>query len=581
MIAFPKQLDPMPADPLGQRLCELFGRYRWSFIQADLPNSSSEKPEWKTERRYPIKSRVLWSQWQNAAQLIGVRFDDTTLYAVIDIDINSQYHPRQNKDSLNLIEAALETIGIARIVHIRSSWNGGLHLYIPLSEAVSTFNLAVALKQCLEVQGFEISPGQLEIFPNDKAYGVTQKIEYRAHRLPLQPGSGSHLLNEDLSPFSNQLINFFKAWDISALGQDLTALKSAMVIARENRRKRVKRRKLNNVEAWREDLESTLAEGWTSHGQTNHLLKEMGCYGVVFKQLSGEALVEYIYEQAIASPGYKQWCRHQHQIKLRARVWARSVESYYWPLGSHPIRSSNNAANDIVPFNQKVAIEAQQRIKDAVAQLSADQQLPEQTTRRANAIAKLARMSLKTLYKNEPLWHPHAEKQELPSELGVTQVIPVVMDIKPSSQSTIVKSPQPLPVKKLHPTPGIMKCRPRKNATSLQKKIKKSLSERDQKANLSLPIQKPSQPALCIEKAAPSERLIHNPNQITRNSQMLLQLDSVIREIQVQIRRLNWTFEQATQFISAHFGGRRRSQLNDDELTPLLHYLQNVKAPDI
>jgi hypothetical protein len=88
--------DPLPSDTLGQRLCEVFGRYRWSFIQAIAPTNAKTKPEWKTEKRYPIKSRVLWQQWQDAAQLIGVRFDDITVYALLDIDIGSPYHPHQN-----------------------------------------------------------------------------------------------------------------------------------------------------------------------------------------------------------------------------------------------------------------------------------------------------------------------------------------------------------------------------------------------------------------------------------------------------------------------------------------------------
>jgi len=37
MIAIPSQM-PLPADPHGQRLCDIFGRYRWKCIlrKADL-----------------------------------------------------------------------------------------------------------------------------------------------------------------------------------------------------------------------------------------------------------------------------------------------------------------------------------------------------------------------------------------------------------------------------------------------------------------------------------------------------------------------------------------------------------------
>ena len=53
MIAFPS--SPFPGDPLGQRLCEIFGVQRWDFIFAEAPDSPAEKVQWKTEKRYQIK----------------------------------------------------------------------------------------------------------------------------------------------------------------------------------------------------------------------------------------------------------------------------------------------------------------------------------------------------------------------------------------------------------------------------------------------------------------------------------------------------------------------------------------------
>ena len=42
MIAIPRQM-PLPADPLGQRLCDTFGRYLWNCIRAELPNDATAK----------------------------------------------------------------------------------------------------------------------------------------------------------------------------------------------------------------------------------------------------------------------------------------------------------------------------------------------------------------------------------------------------------------------------------------------------------------------------------------------------------------------------------------------------------
>jgi hypothetical protein len=44
MIALPRQNSLFPADPVGQRLCEIFGRYRWKCIRAELPDDATAKP---------------------------------------------------------------------------------------------------------------------------------------------------------------------------------------------------------------------------------------------------------------------------------------------------------------------------------------------------------------------------------------------------------------------------------------------------------------------------------------------------------------------------------------------------------
>ena len=312
--------DLLPSDPLAQRLSRTFLRNRWDFIYAPVPDPNQpkqkvldwqtehlkSKPEWKTERRYPMKSRVLYHRWADPSEILGVRFDHTTEYGLLDIDIDSAYHPKQNPSAITELQIALETIGITRTLLVRSSWSDGLHLYFPLNGAVNTFNLAVGVKFCLETQGFEVKEGQLEIFPNDKSYGVVTKILYKGHRLPLQPETGSWLLDDDLQAVSNQLSDLFRVWDTASIGQDMAELNSALLIARQNRLTKPRRR-LNNVEVWRRDLELLIAEGWTGAHQTNHLLKQIGCYGVVFEELSGDALIKYIRETATAAPGYTRW----------------------------------------------------------------------------------------------------------------------------------------------------------------------------------------------------------------------------------------------------------------------------------
>ncbi len=394
---------PLPLDSLGRKLCETF-----SYLWQPIIGENEPDPQWQTITKYPMRPRVLWKVWQDTTQLIGVRFDSQTYYALIDLDRDSLYHPSQNPNALKLIRAALETIGVYRTVLIRSSFSGGLHLYIPLPVSVPTFGLASAIKQCLEAQGLDVKAGQLEIFPNCKAFAIPGTYtEYNAHRLPLQPQSGSCLLNDDCNPIPGELGRFFESWDVAAAGQCLEELQGAIIIARSNNKAR-RHRRATVVDDWLNDLRTEMQDGWTGYGQTNHLLKTIACYGVVFEGLKGDALAEFVHETAINSPGYERWCRHQHEIGLRTTVWARSAEGYYWALGDAPKRSGtihSTAANNVVPFNLTRSEDAQRRIRETVKRLEQEGQLPSTATARAKTISEQG-ISLRTLYRHLNLWHP-------------------------------------------------------------------------------------------------------------------------------------------------------------------------------
>ena len=131
-----------------------------------------------------------------------------------------------------------------------------------------------------------------------------------------------------------------------------------------------------------------LAEGWTGPSQTNQLLKEFGCYGHVFLGYCDEELIDFIQQQAITSPGYQQWCRHQREIKMRSRVWATAIEQYYWPMGTHgeAQQKRKEVTGKVVPFNDLRAQNAQESIKAAVQHLRDTDALPEKTTARAQAV---------------------------------------------------------------------------------------------------------------------------------------------------------------------------------------------------
>jgi len=443
---------PLPESIHGQRLCETFGRYPWSFL---LQNDGDRA--WHTESRYPLKPRVLWAKWQDAATQIGVRFGHKTNYAMIDIDTGSEY---LNSAKIADLTAALETMGIVRVVRVRSSFSGGLHLFLPLPELVNTFNLAVALKGTLQAAGFTVAEGQLEIFPNVKAFGKFWKgefTEYQGHRLPLQPGSGSALLNESFQPVGATLERFWWTWDFAAQAQDLDLLLQALSTGKKNRRRH--KRISTPLEQWRSDLETQIKDGWTDFGQTNHMLKQLGTYGRVFLGLEGSELADFIVERAIAAPGFDRWCQHQHEIHRKALCWARSLENYYFPASQGGTKGSPYPSEGVsTNGNQERSYDAQKRIWRAIELIeSGIEAIPDTIGGWVDRLVELAKVSSRTLYKHPEWWHPRCKKPIDTSYLSLLE------GENPTSDDQTQQTPQcPLLKLFLHLPPG-MKSSPTEN----------------------------------------------------------------------------------------------------------------------
>ncbi len=535
MIASLKPNTLLPADPLGQRLCEIFGRYLWNCIRAELPDDATAKPAWQTITKYELRPRVLWNDWQDAQVLIGVRFAHETFYGLLDIDAGSDYCSPEGVADLR---AALETIGITRTILTRSSWSGGLHLYLPFPDPVNTFNLAVALKECLKSQGFRLRPGQLEIFPNVKAYGVQTVIEYNAHRLPLQSASGSCLLDDDLNPIGDNLSRFFWLWDGATGHQDMDALQEAFRIGRMNHRKRPKRRN-HPVDSWRQDLDTEISEGWTDYGQTNPLLKSIACYGRVFEGLQGQDLIDYTLRIATTRPGYEQYCRHQHDIERKVIAWARAAEKYYWPLGTTPTREMDYPHDKRVSHNQQQSEEAQNRIRTAYAELEQAGELPEQITARVAAISRRAKVSQQTLYKHLSLWHPHHQPGVIGEKSNLSTIDQLQCDSTLESSSSLQEE-------ELHPLDKKMKCEaPRADVDGSD-----------------LEFISPDRGVWGDAPQFPQEAEPPDPELHT--------------QVQQQVRKLGWTYEMMCQFIADRFEGKRWLELSAEEQLLLLYYLETA-----
>ena len=445
-----------PREFVGKLFVKYFN-HGWSYIYAVMPKEE-KGAKWYTKKGYPLDLRNLWSLYKNKGKLLGLRFGADTNYFLFDFDRWGEYHPCENEEKFKEVLGILEEIGLCRPIVIRSSDSGGLHVYYFLPRHVHSFTLAATIERVLADRGHFLQKGHLEVFPNPKPYNKSRITNFNGHRLPLQPKSGSYLLDFDYEPVSADIGVFLKQAEFTSSLQDMESLSEAMTVTdRWYKRqfiygRRRGEKKMSGAE-FRFDLQEVIEEGWSGRGQTNDLLLKMAAFGVVFLALSGERLVDYIVKTAINSPGYTQYCGHQHEIDKRARDVAKSAENFsYLPYCNYPKRDisytehfygrgredkkANNKDSNVVlfPKSRERHEETVERVAEIVAILKAEGAFPEGICKREKAIrAKSIEMygvggSSTTLRKAEylPLWHPlheHKYKDETKQEGGSEKLV--------------------------------------------------------------------------------------------------------------------------------------------------------------
>lgn len=104
----------------------------------------------------------------------GAYWGELTRFAVLDIDEDSKYH---NAQELQRLTQNLASCGLSKTCHYQSSRSGGWHLYIPFDDWAPSKDVQSSLKAFLRGMGYDITGGQLEVFPCGNGL-----------RLPLQVG---------------------------------------------------------------------------------------------------------------------------------------------------------------------------------------------------------------------------------------------------------------------------------------------------------------------------------------------------------------------------------------------------------
>ncbi|MBW4422655.1 MAG: hypothetical protein KME13_26165 [Myxacorys californica WJT36-NPBG1] len=424
-------------------LCALFP-HRHDYLWAEHP-APGERPQWQTQSKHPLSDRLI----QQGAFLYGVRFGAKTNYFVIDIDKSSAYHPSRDPFAIQRLLAALEGIGIVAYLAVTSSQSGGLHLYFPYKAAQKSYQIGRVVQAMTQNAGFRVKPGHLEIFPNARPYQEKLSL-YAGHRLPLQ--LGSYLLNQNFEPIFTTEAEFIRQWKFAQARNDLSTetIEQAWRTARRQERAITK-----NAAKFLNDLDAEIEPGWTGFGQTNWILSKVADREFIFRHvvsggepLQGETLVAAILCVVTALPGYKEFCRHQHDIEERVRDWARCVENHRYHYGGTKAKLMGNSSPQSKPPNQNVlkAENAQRRICEAVADLIAKSELPSAITARRKAIERYG-ISPTTLNKYRSLWHPAERDHTLEKQ---EENDPVEKMLEPSPNQEV----RTLPLNKLLDAPA-------------------------------------------------------------------------------------------------------------------------------
>jgi hypothetical protein len=408
--SLPRICGPHPSSETGKHLAQLFPN-GWNWIYASAPEVQTA-PQWETINQFPLAPVEMEQLHQDTESLVGIRPGSQTRWLIIDIDKDSDYHPTTNENWLPRIQKALEDIGIARILTCQSSHSGGLHLYLPIPQPVSSFWFSICVKLHLEAIGIKLHGGQCELYPNPKRYVPKGKgfSLFAAIRLPMQPNSGFYPLDQDLNPLPWNLGQWLDAFEQAASLQDFPLLQSSIIHAQEAFQLR-RRYHPQSIDSWQSHIDQEKKQGWTGPGQSNAKFKTLACDARVFQAMdSVEQIAAYIEQAATEMPGFHEFSNHVKDIRQRSRDVAQWALKFYWPNGSAPQRETQYHSQEKAPadfgYHQSKRDAARYRITQALEQLKEASNLPNGISDRAEAIIEIAHVSKQTLYRNKPLWHP-------------------------------------------------------------------------------------------------------------------------------------------------------------------------------
>lgn len=319
-------------------------------------------------KKVPLVLGTVESHYRRTVAILGKRFGRLTNYLLIDVDINSLFHPRNG--GLAPILNAMEALGLCRYLLVRSSTSGGLHIYFPLDEPVSSWGLACAAHAALTAYGVEIIGGQCELFPNKKAFNA----EHNGHRLPLQ--NGSFLLDDNFSCISNEKACFLHGWQTAATRQDKETLLLALagkitftpapVAPTATPQQPATAPQVLHPPTTRRTKHVIPPITWTRIGQSNDIMRELVNYGNRYLGLSNpDDLAGWIKAVAPQLPGYQEFASPRSKRDIESGNWSQRWSiSHFLSAIKHKVSGPDH--------NTKIAADAKRRIFAALERICVD-----------------------------------------------------------------------------------------------------------------------------------------------------------------------------------------------------------------
>jgi hypothetical protein len=312
------------------------------------------------KKQVPLTLKTLESYYRRG-HVIGKRFGQLTHYLMLDIDINSPYHP--DHGGFYPILMTMERLGLCRYLIVRSSTSGGLHLYFPLPEPVNSWQLAYTAHSALTADGIQIAGGICELFPNKKSFNA----EHNGHRLPLQ--NGSFLLDDDFCPISNHKADFVTRWETAAAHQDnetltLALSNSSAVYAPPSTPVELPPVVTTPPTARTPRILPPIA--WTRFGQSNDVMRALANYGDRYAgHRNSTDLAAWIKAVAPQLPGYQKFASPKSKKDIEDGSWPkRWAESHFRSAWLYRVGGSDH--------NAKVATDAKARIFAALDRMCID-----------------------------------------------------------------------------------------------------------------------------------------------------------------------------------------------------------------